>query len=73
MSGSSPFTPDPKFEDSLRPASFDAFIGQKKILQNLQIAINAARKRKEALDHVLFSGLPGLGKTTLARIIAFEM
>ena len=73
MSGSSPFAPDPKFEDSLRPASFDDFIGQKKILQNLQIAIKAARKRKEALDHVLFSGLPGLGKTTLARIIAFEM
>ncbi len=73
MAGSSPFECDPKFDDSLRPASFDEFIGQKKILHNLQIAIKAARKRKEALDHVLFSGLPGLGKTTLARIIAFEM
>jgi len=74
MAGPSPYLDrDPKFEDSLRPASFDEFIGQKKTLQNLQIAIKAARKRKEALDHVLFSGLPGLGKTTLARIIAFEM
>jgi Holliday junction DNA helicase RuvB len=68
-----PYERDPKFEDSLRPASFEEFIGQKKTLHNLQIAIKAARKRKEALDHVLFSGLPGLGKTTLARIIAFEM
>jgi Holliday junction DNA helicase RuvB len=73
MPGSSPYERDAKFEDSLRPASFDEFIGQKKALQNLQVAIKAARKRKEALDHVLFSGLPGLGKTTLARIIAFEM
>src|SRR5262249_30417228 len=73
MTGPSPFERDLKFEDSLRPSSFDEFIGQKKTLQNLQIAIKAPRKRKEALDHVLFSGLPGLGKTTLARIIAFEM
>ena len=73
MPGPSPYERDAKFEDSLRPASFDEFIGQKKSLQNLQVAIKAARKRKEALDHVLFSGLPGLGKTTLARIIAFEM
>ena len=74
MTGPSPyFERDAKFEDSLRPASFDEFIGQKKTIHNLQIAIKAARKRKEALDHVLFSGLPGLGKTTLARIIAFEM
>jgi Holliday junction DNA helicase RuvB len=73
MPGASPYERDARFEDSLRPASFDEFIGQKKTLQNLQVAIKAARKRKEALDHVLFSGLPGLGKTTLARIIAFEM
>jgi Holliday junction DNA helicase RuvB len=73
MPGVSPYERDAKFEDSLRPASFDEFIGQRKTLQNLQVAIKAARKRKEALDHVLFSGLPGLGKTTLARIIAFEM
>src|SRR5258707_7971284 len=62
-----------RFEDSLRPGSFSEFIGQRKSVANLQIAIKAARKRKEALDHVLFSGLPGLGKTTLARLISFEM
>ena len=73
MRGDGPYTPDPKFEDSLRPSSFDEFIGQKRAIRNLQVAISAARKRKESLDHVLFSGLPGLGKTTLARIIAFEM
>ena len=73
MPGDSPYERDAKFEDTLRPGSFDEFIGQKKAVQNLQISIKAARKRKEALDHVLFSGLPGLGKTTLARLIAFEM
>lgn len=64
---------DGRFEDSLRPSSFDEFIGQRKLVTNLQVAIKAARKRKEALDHTLFSGLPGLGKTTLARLIAIEM
>jgi Holliday junction DNA helicase RuvB len=73
MGAAGPYDKDLKFEDTLRPGSFDDFIGQRKTIQNLQIAIKAARKRKEALDHVLFSGLPGLGKTTLARIIAFEM
>lgn len=73
MPGASPYERDTKFEDSLRPGSFDEFIGQRKAVANLQVAIQAARKRKEALDHVLFSGLPGLGKTTLARLIAFEM
>jgi Holliday junction DNA helicase RuvB len=73
MPGASPYERDTRFEDTLRPGSFDEFIGQRKAVANLQIAIKAARKRKEALDHVLFSGLPGLGKTTLARLIAFEM
>src|SRR5215831_5946168 len=62
-----------RFEDSLRPGSFVEFIGQRKTVANLQVAIKAARKRKEPIDHVLFSGLPGLGKTTLARLIAYEM
>lgn len=73
MPAAGPYDRDLKFEDTLRPAAFDDFIGQRKSVENLRIAIKAARKRKEALDHVLFSGLPGLGKTTLARIIAFEM
>lgn len=73
MRGAGPYERDVRFEDSLRPRSFDEFIGQKKTVRNLEIAIQAARKRREPLDHVLFSGLPGLGKTTLARIIAFEM
>src|SRR5258706_10013525 len=73
MPGASPYERDAKFEDTLRPGSFDEFIGQRKAVQNLQIAIKAARKRREALDHVLFSGLPGVRKATLARLIAFEM
>jgi Holliday junction DNA helicase RuvB len=73
VAAAGPYDRDLKFEDTLRPGAFDDFIGQRKTVDNLRIAIKAARKRKEALDHVLFSGLPGLGKTTLARIIAFEM
>lgn len=61
------------FETSLRPASFDEYVGQEKIKQNLNIFIKAAKKRGECLDHVLFYGPPGLGKTTLAHIIAGEM
>jgi Holliday junction DNA helicase RuvB len=60
-------------EEKLRPASFDDFIGQKRVVDNLRIALQAARERGESLSHVLFSGLPGVGKTTLAQIIASEM
>lgn len=64
---------DVKIEGSLRPQKLDDYIGQSKVKENLKIYIEAARLRKDALDHVLFYGPPGLGKTTLAGIIANEM
>jgi len=60
-------------ERSLRPAQLDEYIGQKKIKENLSLFIEAARQRGDSLDHVLIAGPPGLGKTTLAHIIAHEM
>jgi Holliday junction DNA helicase RuvB len=64
---------DLEFDSSVRPVSFDEFVGQNKIKDNLKIFIQAAQGRGEAIDHMLFCGPPGLGKTTLAHIIAKEM
>ena len=64
---------DVKIEGSLRPQCLADYIGQAKVKENLKIYIEAAKLRQDALDHVLFYGPPGLGKTTLAGIIATEM
>ena len=64
---------DVKIENNLRPLSLDDYIGQEKVKRNLKVYIEAAKERKDPLDHVLFYGPPGLGKTTLAGIIANEM
>jgi Holliday junction DNA helicase RuvB len=64
---------DKKFDQTLRPSFIKDFIGQDKITDNLNVFISAAQKRGEALDHALLTGPPGLGKTTLAHIIAHEM
>ncbi|TVQ67251.1 MAG: Holliday junction branch migration DNA helicase RuvB [Balneolaceae bacterium] len=64
---------DPVADEHLRPSSIQEFIGQKKVINNLSVFIQAAKKRAEALDHVIISGPPGLGKTTLAYIISREM
>lgn len=64
---------DKEFENSIRPAQIDEFTGQPQLIENLTIFIKAAKLRGEALDHVLFHGPPGLGKTTLSRIVANEL
>ncbi len=68
------FTPEEKdIDKALRPESFDDFAGQESILENLKVFVAAANQREEALDHTLFHGPPGLGKTTLAYILASEL
>ncbi len=65
--------PDRDFERALRPSGFDSFNGQEKIVDNLRVFVAAASMRREPLDHLLFHGPPGLGKTTLSNIIANEL
>jgi Holliday junction DNA helicase RuvB len=65
--------PDATLEAALRPSAFDDFTGQPKVKERLEIAVEAARRRKEPLDHILLSGPPGLGKTTIANILANAM
>ena len=61
------------FDNKLRPTDFEGFVGQQKIRDRLELAVRAAKDRGESLDHVLFSGPPGLGKTTLSYILGEAM
>ncbi len=73
LTSPSPEIGETELEASLRPTVWDDFVGQKRVVENLKVFLQAARERGEAIDHVLFYGPPGLGKTTLAHIIAREM
>lgn len=70
---SAPTSDDKVFDAALRPKVFDEFVGQRQVLENVRIYLQAAKARGDVLEHILLSGLPGLGKTTLAGIIAREL
>src|SRR5512140_64405 len=73
LSSGTPIDDDAQFEAGLRPRTLDEYIGQDHVRETLQVSITAAKQRREALDHVLLYGPPGLGKTTLAYVIGNEL